>query len=159
MGDVQSFYQTLLPYLECGRALISSRSREHRTWIANLAKSRHLDLSGPPTRLRNVVTVLHTHQRIHGNTERLLDAQRHFRRQRRTLIQQRRKSGTGYAERLSGVRHREVQRLDNLALHEPAGMSGIFHADTLYRVHGRLLVVVLVVEVDNLDLGLVDPKR
>jgi hypothetical protein len=38
-------------------------------------------------------------------------------------------------------------------------MGGIFHADTSYCVHGHPLVVVLIAEVDNLDLGFVDPKR
>jgi hypothetical protein len=37
-------------------------------------------------------------------------------------------------------------------------MGGIFHADTLYRVHDHLLVVILIIQIENLGLGLVDPK-
>ena len=57
------------------------RLRNRWTGIANLAdKSCNLDLPSTAARLRDVVAILHAHQRIHGNTERLLDAQRHFRR-------------------------------------------------------------------------------
>src|SRR3954471_12877364 len=48
-------------------------------------------------------------------------------------------------KRLGGIRHRQVEGFDNLALHEAAGMSGGFHADTLTSVHGHLLLPTIAI--------------
>jgi hypothetical protein len=36
-------------------------------------------------------------------------------------------------------------------------MGGAFHTDALKHAHDHLLVVILIVKVDDLDLGLIDP--
>ena len=44
-------------------------------------------------------------------------------------------------------------------LYEPARMGRVLHPDALYRTHARLLVVILVIQIDDFDLCPVDPKR
>ena len=38
-------------------------------------------------------------------------------------------------------------------------MGGPLHANACGRLHGHLLVVILIVQVDDLDLVVIDPKR
>lgn len=87
------------------------------------------DFVFPQAGAGNVVAVLHPHQRVHGDAERLLDPQGHFGGQLRAFVQQRRQRRPGHAQRLGGVRYGEAQGLHNLALYEPAGVGGGFHAD------------------------------
>src|SRR3546814_20183391 len=44
-------------------------------------------------------------------------------------------------------------------LDETAGVGRVLQAHTCKRSHGHLLVVIFIVEVDDLDLVAVDPKR
>ena len=49
----------------------------------------------------------------------------------------------GDAEHAGGVGHRDAVGLDDLVLHEAAGMGGGLHADAGGDAHGGLLVIVL----------------
>ncbi len=75
------------------------------------------------------------------------------------LVEQGRKRRAGNTQRLCCRRHRQAQRLNDLGLHEPTGMRRVLHADACNRAHGLLLVVIFIVQVDDLYLFPVDPKR
>lgn len=139
---------------------IVAGSDERRLRFERLSlEGRDVDLPFPFAGLGNVIAVLHPHERIHRHAESLFDSERHFRRKMRALVQDGRQCCPRNTENLRRARHRKAKRLDDLTLDKAAGVGGIFHTDALHRTHSHLLVVIFIVEVDNLDFGLVDPER
>ena len=72
---------------------------------------------------RNIKIVLHPHEIFHARAERLFQADRHFGRQRRLLVQKPRQRDPVNAEGVGRVFHRKPKRTDDPGAHKLAGMQ------------------------------------
>ena len=75
-----------------------------------------LDVVFPTAGPGNVVAGLHPQESVHRHAEHLLDPQRHFRREVGPLVEQRGQRRARDPERPRSPGHRQVERLDDLAL-------------------------------------------
>ena len=101
---------------------------------------RHVDLAFSLSCLGDVVAVLHSHEGVHGDAEGLFDAQGHFWGEGGAFVEKGGEGRAGDAEDAGGVGYREVVGLDDLVLHEAAGVGGVLHADAGCCAHGPPLL-------------------
>lgn len=110
--------------------------------------------------LGDIEAGLHAHEGFHRHAEGLLYPDRHIRGQRCPLVHESGERSARDSQRPSGVRYGKSERLDDLRFDETSGMGWILHANAGCIGHGfAFLVVVPLIEVDDFDLGLIDPER
>jgi hypothetical protein len=69
-----------------------------------------------------VIPRLNVQERLHLHAERLLDPQRHFRRQRRVAVDEVGQGGTPHVEHLRRLAHRQAEFVENFLADERAWM-------------------------------------
>jgi hypothetical protein len=94
-----------------------------RVNVGCLVNPPHVALRLAFAGLSNVVSGLHSHERVHLHSKSFLDAERHVPGKVSLAVEQAQQHGPGNMKRANRRRYRKACRLDNLRLDEISGMG------------------------------------
>src|SRR5271165_183941 len=96
-----------------------------------LGNAANPDLALAKPGASDVVGRLHSHERVHLDSKRFFDAERHVAGEIGLAVQKAGQSWTGYSQRRRGGSHRQSRRLDNFRPDEISGMRRVLHGHDL----------------------------